>query len=540
MNYQYIPNLWPSAIATAITISLMLYAWKNRKIRGALPFFFTMLLAMIWIVCQALSLAATDLSTKIMWANIYWLAIMYAPVTYLILTITFTGRERWLTKKWFIIILLIVPLVHNALVWTNEWHSLMRQNVCLNTSGPFPVISATFGPLVWGFTTYNLFITIISLTILAEALRHQAKFYREQILLLFFGLLIPVLFNAMYITDRLPISYDPTPSILGLSGLLIAWGIFRYRLFDVIPVARSTVFEKMNTGVIIFDLEGRVVDMNPASMKMLNQGAKMEIGLPVEKLFSNYPGLLNHFHKKSTDIYELAITDNGVIQYYEVSFTQLSDLRNRPLGWLFMAFDITKRKKAEDLVRHMALHDNLTGLPNRKYFNELFSREIIRAERQNERLAVVFIDLDGFKQINDTLGHQAGDQLIFEVGTRLKGALRKSDIVSRYGSDEFVLLLPGIKKDEEISILGKKLIRIFDQPININNNILWVKGSIGISVYPKDGDNIDTLLKKADAAMYSAKKYVNNYYYIYSDASLKMGLEDSNDNVVKKFKKLLG
>ena len=77
MNYQYIPNLWPSAIATAITISLMLYAWKNRKIRGALPFFFTMLLAMIWIVCQALSLAATDLSTKIMWANIYWLAIMY-------------------------------------------------------------------------------------------------------------------------------------------------------------------------------------------------------------------------------------------------------------------------------------------------------------------------------------------------------------------------------------------------------------------------------------------------------------------------------
>lgn len=494
----------------------MLYAWKNRKIRGALPFFFTMLLAMIWIVCQALSLAATDLSTKIMWANIYWLAIMYAPVTYLILTITFTGRERWLTKKWFIIILLIVPLVHNALVWTNEWHSLMRQNVCLNTSGPFPVISATFGPLVWGFTTYNLFITILSLAILAETLRHQAKFYREQILLLFFGLLIPVLFNVMYITDRLPISYDPTPSILGLSGLLIAWGIFRYRLFDVIPVARSTVFEKMNTGVIIFDLEGRVVDMNPASMKMLNRGAKMEIGLPVEKLFSNYPGLLNHIHKKSMDIYELTITDNGVIQYYEVSFTQLSDLRNRPLGWLFMAFDITKRKKAEDLVRHMALHDNLTGLPNRKYFNELFSREIIRAERQNERLAVVFIDLDGFKQINDTLGHQAGDQLIFEVGTRLKGALRKSDIVSRYGGDEFVLLLPGIKKDEEISILGKKLIQIFDQPININNNILWVKGSIGISVYPKDGDNIDTLLKKADAAMYSAKKNVNNYYYIYS------------------------
>ncbi len=515
MNYQYIPYIWFSVFALAVSICLIVYTWKNINVRGALPFLLTMILIALWIVAQAFEFAAVDLSIKLALANIQYLSIMYAPVTYLILTIYFTGRERWLTQKWFLPLLLLIPVVMQIFLWTNDWHSLIRQNVYLNTSGPFPVVGKTFGPVFWGFAVYNFSVNILSLGILAEAIWHRFMLYRQQVILLFVGLLLPVLSTFLHVSGWMTLGYDLTPVVLGFSGLLIFWGIFRYHLFDVIPVARSTIIEGMQTGVIVLDRDCRIVDVNPAAMQLIGRVSSQLIGQPAAEVFSKHPGLLRLFNEETTASCEMVLDDHGYPRYYEISFAPLADALGGTIGWLILAYNITKRKEAEDLAWHLAFHDNLTGLLNRQFFLELSSKGLVQATRNKELLVVAFIDLDGFKLINDTLGQEAGDVFLCEVGARLKGTLRSSDLVARLGGDEFALLLP-FKNEGDIDVLMQKVFQSFEQPVCLQDDqFRKINASIGISIFPQNGDDIKTLLHKAEYAMYYAKKRGKNHYCNY-------------------------
>jgi len=180
--------------------------------------------------------------------------------------------------------------------------------------------------------------------------------------------------------------------------------------------------------------------------------------------------------------------------------------------------DITERKKAEETINQLAYYDILTGLPNRVLFRERFTLELAHARRNSQMLAVLFLDLDRFKSVNDTLGHSMGDDLLREIASRLKGVLRKVDTISRMGGDEFMVLLPEISKAEDTVIIAKKIINSLQKPFDVNGNRLYISTSIGISVYPKDGEDMDTLVRNADAAMYRAKEMGGNGYYIYASS----------------------
>ena len=168
--------------------------------------------------------------------------------------------------------------------------------------------------------------------------------------------------------------------------------------------------------------------------------------------------------------------------------------------------EIAERKQAEEKIRHMAYHDYLTGLPNRKYFMERLSEEISRAKRNNELLSVMFMDLNNFKSANDTYGHETGDLLLCSAAKRIKGVLRPSDIVSRLGGDEFIILLIELTEEGSADIVARKIDKAFKRPVFIKGNKLTIEASIGISYYPRDGSNAEELIKKADCAMYIEKK----------------------------------
>jgi len=166
---------------------------------------------------------------------------------------------------------------------------------------------------------------------------------------------------------------------------------------------------------------------------------------------------------------------------------------------------IIENKRMEEDIRQLAYFDKITGLPNRTLFNDRLKVALARAKRNKEKLAVMMLDLDQFKIVNDTLGHEAGDQLLQAVGNRLKGALRESDTVSRMGGDEFMVLLPSIVYERSVVDIAQKILRSFREPFRVRDNELRVTTSIGISLYPKDGTGSDTLIKNADAAMYRSK-----------------------------------
>lgn len=179
--------------------------------------------------------------------------------------------------------------------------------------------------------------------------------------------------------------------------------------------------------------------------------------------------------------------------------------------------DITERKKYEEKIQQMAFHDSLTGLPNRKLFSDRLGIVLAQARRNKKKVGIVMLDLDNFKDVNDTLGHDVGDTLLKAVAERLSGTLRKSDTVARFGGDEFVLIFPDMEVIEEAIQVVQKIIDRFHKPFLIDTHQLVVTTSIGIAVYPNDGMDEEILMKNADIAMYQAKQAGRARYQLYKE-----------------------
>ncbi|MDP2253625.1 MAG: diguanylate cyclase, partial [Thiobacillus sp.] len=178
--------------------------------------------------------------------------------------------------------------------------------------------------------------------------------------------------------------------------------------------------------------------------------------------------------------------------------------------------EIAERRHVEKRLAHLAHHDPLTGLPNRLMFKEHLSQCLSRAARQQSRLAVLFIDLDRFKDVNDTLGHSVGDELLVAVTRRVKTCVRTSDILARQGGDEFICILEDIANQDAVEQVADKLLALFRQPFTVGGNELCLSGSIGICIAPDDGNEVDILVRNADAAMYRAKAQGRNRYHFYT------------------------
>jgi len=187
-------------------------------------------------------------------------------------------------------------------------------------------------------------------------------------------------------------------------------------------------------------------------------------------------------------------------------------------GTYGVARDVTERKIAEETINFQAYHDLLTKLPNRALLRDRLSLAINNAKRENEQLAVMFLDLDRFKNINDSLGHMIGDELLQQVSMRLKECIRAADTLARFGGDEFTLMLPRLHHGSDDAVkLAEKITSTLKQPFNIDGHELYVSASIGIAIYPQDGAHMDTLIKHADVAMYHVKGQGKNGYQFYSD-----------------------
>jgi diguanylate cyclase (GGDEF)-like protein/PAS domain S-box-containing protein len=200
----------------------------------------------------------------------------------------------------------------------------------------------------------------------------------------------------------------------------------------------------------------------------------------------------------------------------------------------FCAFvrDISERKKAEETIRHLAYHDVLTGLPNRVLFEERLRIGLAQARRRREKVAVMFLDLDRFKLVNDTIGHTGGDQLLQEVARELRETIREGDTVARVGGDEFTFLLPGIERAEDATVAAERILRRVRQPRTVAGQEFRMTTSIGITVFPRDGNTAEVLMRNADTAMYRAKERGRDNHQMFTlamKASLHETLALEND-----------
>jgi diguanylate cyclase (GGDEF)-like protein len=208
---------------------------------------------------------------------------------------------------------------------------------------------------------------------------------------------------------------------------------------------------------------------------------------------------------------------DGSVIWVEWHNSALRDESGRVISILSLAQDVSSRIQAEERLQYMATHDGLTGLPNSVLLNDRLEATLTRARRARARVGVMFLDLDHFKDVNDSLGHRVGDGLLKELARRIRGALRQSDVLARISGDEFVVVLEDLPDDAAPDHVARKILEEVRRPFHVEGNEIHVSGSLGLALYPEDGNDPETLLKNADAAMYHAKELGRNGFRMFSE-----------------------
>lgn len=283
------------------------------------------------------------------------------------------------------------------------------------------------------------------------------------------------------------------------------------------------VFEHTVEGIVITDVDFHVLEVNTAYSKITGYKREEIIGHPF-KVFSTglhdrkfYDSIWYRIEHQGQWVGEIWNLRKNGEQYPEwLSISAVHDQKGVVQNYVAVMSDITQRKRSEERLQFLANHDALTQLPNRALMHERGDLAVVRANRNQTKIAVLFIDLDRFKIINDTLGHQSGDMLLQEVARRLRECLRETDFVARQGGDEFVVIIENFEHSQYLTSVAQKIMSVLAQPLVLMNQELHVSASIGISVYPEDGVDIFTLLKHADVAMYRAKESGKNAFHFYA------------------------
>lgn len=285
----------------------------------------------------------------------------------------------------------------------------------------------------------------------------------------------------------------------------------------------SSTIEQAGDSVMIVNSNNIIEYVNPAFVELTSYSEEEIIGKKPDLLRSGR--MSEGFYKEmwgkilAGDVFRGELINrkkNGELYYEDKTITPIRNARGEIGYYVSTGRDVTERKNYESELEHQANYDTLTALPNRNLLQDRLGQALTYARRHARQLAVLFLDLDFFKNINDSLGHDAGDLLLKQVAARLTDCVREGDTVARQGGDEFVVILSDIEEEEDVTAVTRKILKAFADPFSIGSHELYVTCSIGIALYPKDGEDIQSLLKNSDAALYRAKEQGRNNSQFYT------------------------
>jgi diguanylate cyclase (GGDEF)-like protein/PAS domain S-box-containing protein len=531
---QFHPYSIILAASALTTLTVFFIAWQ-RSAPGSLALKGMLIGMFIWGFSYALSWAFVPLNYKVFWLKFMFFGMTTVPGMFLLFTLRITHRDNWVTFRNYFL-LFFEPVVILILVWFVP--GLIFKSVELVTRNGLVVLEIERGIGFRVSTAYSYLVIFLSFYILVVSYRHANTFFKRQYRLILAGSILPfgLSFFTQATSDKVS-DLDMSAISFGISGVFYAYAILRHQLMDLVPVARSRLIENMSDGVLVIDAQGRIVDINPAMKTFLEDEPASFIGRNILDVITIWNDSTEHLLNGLETRTEMRLP-NLPSRYLDLRVTPLYDDDKILSGRLIIFRDVTDRKEVEkDLryamdrmqtqlieigllqsqLREQAIRDALTNLFNRRYLEETLEREMARAAREVYPLCIVMMDIDHFKKVNDTYGHEAGDLVLKTLADLVKSQSRQGDFVCRFGGEEFVLVMPNINIEvarERVTSLHKSIESLNIPFGHFNLNITM---SMGISWYPKHGETKENLIRAADKALYSAKNRGRNRIAVYRE-----------------------
>ncbi len=508
MSFAYI---FIVGCALAFLFTVALYAIQNRTVAGAKAYVIQIVCVTIWSIGSLLEMISPTEQSMLLWRNIQQIGVFLIPVACVYFAVDYAQYTR---LRKYIPLLLIVSVSAIVLIFTDSKLHLMRTGYLLTYSPLFgkalSVQQTTLGKVL---VAYNYLLALISLIILFIFSRQVSKSLRRQVMFIMIAtglvFLLGFLKSAFLEGTRINI---PIVIIYLPGSIILFFNLFKNNFFRVSPVAREKVFDVVEMGIIVTDASGMIADLNPFAVELLRSpfGITETIcGKRMDAVFADFPDWLMQTKQNTVGEVELHLSQPSE-HYILIRVYPLQSNKGDFLGSVSIISDVTAVRREEFALKAKAETDSLTGLLNRESFQEELAGQLRKSARTGSFVSVLMMDLDKFKSINDTYGHDTGDRVLITFAGLLKNTLRCEDIVARLGGDEFIALLPGISKREAVEIANRILKSASEEHIP-NGSEAGIPLIVSIGICDNAGNTVaDAILKCADQAMYQAKNQSGN------------------------------
>lgn len=502
------------------TIMILFLVWlmirvvlSGDKNKISYPLLIFMFCTTGFLLTNTLEIISQSEKMVLFWAKAQYPFIVFIPLIWLKFALIHT-RSNSKIPLWLFIAFVLIPVVTLVFLYIPVLLPYMWQDVVFRREGRYLLHYMSHGLWFWIYALYTYALTLCGAFIITRVYLYSRKNYQKRSLLILIGVFVPIIFSLVYLLKPIPgLVKDFTPIGYALSSILFYFGVNRYGLFSLLPMARTILVEYIRDGIIVLNNNNQFIDINPAAMKILGVSEKI-IGQDyhrVEKLPDDMKAMLESGNAGFMQI------DNGNVRHYSLDCTSI--VRGGvKAGRLVVMKDVTESRLLMKKIEDMAHTDELTGLFNRRYFYLLAKQYLSMCERHNRNLSLVMIDIDYFKRINDTYGHQTGDLALREFSKRVRSMLRQEDVFARLGGEEFAIMM--FETTLESTILVCERIRASVAGMVIQNytetDEFSFTISIGIASPVDDSYDFDDLMARSDEALYKAKALGRNKVCVWS------------------------
>ena len=459
MDEQAIVYLIPYIISFLISTGVGFYAWHRRQVGGALPFALLAWSEASWTFGYILELIGSALETKMFWDNVQWIGTFAVPLALLAFTLDYTDQRLPYSRLvWRALV--VLTGVSLFIVFVFPQYHLVRPDAWLVPGHPFSTLIYDFGPLIWLMSGYDYAVFLLALMLLIGYFIQAQPIYRVQIGIILLGVCIPLVGTVLTLMNiSLTPNRDNSPFTFALGNLIVAWGLFRYRLFDLVPVARNLVVDSINDMVIVLDSQTRVVDLNTAARRALQP--EPAIGSPAREVFGNWPDLVARFEGVEQTRVEVEAGVNGINHHFDLRISALHDRIGGRTGTVIVLRDITERRRTEQELEHYREH--LEELVEQRTAELLSARTALFRERQ--RLAQELHDsvtqtvfavntlVEILPRVLDS-DHAKAKEYLIELRQLTRGAMAELRAL-------MIELRPAALAQTELGILLKQLCDVF-------------------------------------------------------------------------------